>query len=59
MIREYFGPYNRYYFCENDAEEIRKCMERIERDDRTFSPVEAFSPVRVIDRIITKEQARL
>lgn len=53
MIREYFGSYNRYFFCENEAEDIRKCMEQIEKDDRTFSPVEAFSPVRVIQRIIT------
>lgn len=54
MIREYFGSYNRYYFCENETEDIRRCMERIERDDRTFSPVDAFSPVRVIDQIIRR-----
>ena len=51
-IRGYFGQFDRYYFCDNNAESILGCMQRIEKEKKTFAPVEAFSPLRVMEQIL-------
>lgn len=56
-IREYFGQFNRFYFCENNAESIATTIKRIaEKPDLNIqlSPVEAFSAKRVAQSIIQR-----
>ena len=52
LLREFFGQFDRYCFCENNAEDIRAAMDRIVREGKPFSPVTAFSPKEVVKRIL-------
>ena len=49
---EYFGKYNRFYFCENETDAILSAMKRIETDNRRFEPVKEFSPKNVVKMIL-------
>lgn len=56
-IREYFEQYNRFYFCDNDADSIsRTIMEIAEHPKRHIRsrPVEAFSAKQVAQSIIQR-----
>lgn len=56
-LREFFGKYDRYYFCENNEKDILATMNSIVTEKKTFSPVTAFSPKEVVKRIIEDEKA--
>ena len=51
---EYFGKFDRYYFCDNTIESISKAMERIIEEKKSYEPVEAFSPKNVVERFLNK-----
>lgn len=56
-IRNYFGQFNRFYFCENNAESILNTIIKIaEKPDLHIQtrPVEAFSAKKVAQSIIQK-----
>ena len=57
MIREYFGQFNRFYFCENNTDSISAAINRIaETPDLQIqsNPVEAFSAKRVAQSVIQR-----
>lgn len=57
MIRSYFEQFNRYYFCENNANAILTAMKQICEDLSKFvqyAPVEAFSPKVVVGQLLNK-----
>ena len=51
-LLEFFGKFDRYYFCENETEAILQTMRKICSEKKSFMPVEQFSPKNVIQRII-------
>ena len=55
-LREYFGQYDRYYFCENTTNSISEAMRAILSDDRVFYPIDDFSPKKVVERILNAEK---
>lgn len=54
-LREFFGKYDRYYFCENNKEQILLTMKRIITEDRRFEPVNDFKPENVVKKIIISD----
>lgn len=54
VLKEYFGKFDRYYFCENTSEDIKRTMQIIIKDKRTFSPVSAFMPKIVIEDLVKR-----
>ncbi len=55
VLRDYFGKFNRYIFCENNAESIALAIRRIEAGD--FGgvqniPLEDFNPRKTIEKIL-------
>lgn len=54
VLKEYFGKFDRYYFCENTSEDIKRTMQIIIKDNRTFSPVSAFMPRIVIEDLVKR-----
>ena len=51
-LRNYFGKFNRYYFCDNKKESINEAFNHIISEAKTFEPVTAFTPKEVVRRII-------
>lgn len=51
-LLEFFGKFDRYYFCENETEAILQTMRKICSEKKSFKPVEQFSPKNVIQKII-------
>ena len=49
---EYFGKFDRYYFCENETEAILEAMRKICSEKKAFRIVEHFKPKNVIQMII-------
>lgn len=54
-LLEFFGKFDRYYFCENDTEAILEAMKKICSEKKDFMPVDQFNPKNVIQRIIDVE----
>ncbi len=55
VLRDFFGRFNRYVFCENDIPSIRAAIRRIEAGD--FGdvknvPLEDFDPTKTIEKIL-------
>lgn len=53
-IRTYLEPYNRYIFCENNQEDIRRVIKEIMKQSIKYSPCEAFD-----SRMIAKDILRI
>lgn len=55
ILREYFGQFNRFYFCENNVSSIRKTVLELQ-DNNTVrnEPVEVFSPSGIANDILYK-----
>ena len=55
VLRDYFGKYNRYVFCQNTAEDIARAIRQIESGDLgnvKNEPIEAFNPTVTIENIL-------
>ena len=53
ILREYFGKYDRFYFCENNKQSILEKMNLISRErERHWNPVDEFCPRNVVNKII-------
>ncbi|MDE7431655.1 MAG: hypothetical protein K2N34_07065 [Lachnospiraceae bacterium] len=49
ILKNYFGKFNRYYFCENTEDSILQAMTQIEEHlNRMELPINAFSPKEVV-----------
>lgn len=51
-IRSFFSKFDRYYFCDNEKESIKKTMEQILREQRKFGAVKEFEPKEVVKHIL-------
>ena len=54
-LLEFFGKYERYYFCDNTTEAVLDMMKKICSEKKVFMPVDQFNPKKVIQRIIDAE----
>lgn len=56
ILKEYFEQFNRFYFCENEKESIKKAIVDIENDDdiSKVTPLHDFDPSEIARRIIEK-----
>ena len=55
ILRDYFGQFNRYIFCENTVEDISRAIKQIESGDFgnvKNEPVEAFCPKETVRKIL-------
>ncbi len=55
VLRDFFGPLNRYVFCENTVDSIRQAIRRIESGDLgpvKNEPLERFAPTKTIENIL-------
>ncbi len=55
ILKQYFGQFNRFVFCENTPEDIRRTMERIlrhELGDVVNRPLDCFSPRTIVSHIL-------
>ena len=55
VLRDYFGKYNRYVFCQNTAEDIARAIRQIESGDLgnvKNELIEAFNPTVTIENIL-------
>ncbi len=54
-LREYFGKLNRYVFCENNVDDIKRAILAIERGELSNvenKPTECFAPTITIEKIL-------
>ena len=51
-LLEFFGKYNRYYFCENNLDSILRIMQKITTEKQIFEPIIDFSPKEVVNTIL-------
>lgn len=56
ILRSYFSQFDRFYFCENNANSILRAMNAICSDGRTWSRLDAFSPKAVIAQLLKEER---
>lgn len=54
LIYEYFSKFNRYYFCNNNEQDISRAIELILKEgiDKRYDSVIEFSPKEVVKKII-------
>lgn len=55
VLKEYFGQFNRYVFCQNNTEDIAKAIRQIESGDLgnvQNVPLDEFNPVNIITNIL-------
>lgn len=55
ILREFFEPYHRFVFCENNVEDIAAAIERIQRGELgnvVNRPLTDFDPVKIVNRIL-------
>ncbi len=58
VLRNYFDKFNRYVFCENTVEDIKRAIKDIESGnigDVVNEPVEAFNPKETVRKILAGE----
>lgn len=55
LLKEYFGQFNRYIFCENSTEDIIRAIRQIESGEfknvNNF-PLDEFSPIKTVTKIL-------
>lgn len=55
VLKDFFGKYNRYVFCQNTVDDIAKAIRKIETDnigDVQNVPLDEFNPVKTITNIL-------
>lgn len=55
MLKEYFGKFNRYVFCQNTKDDIARAIRRIESGDLEEVrnvPLDDFNPVKTVTKIL-------
>ena len=52
----FFSKFDRYYFCENNEEDILSTMRKIINERKVFEPVKEFSPKEIVRKIIDEEE---
>ena len=55
-LKEYFGGFNRYVFCDNTVESIKMAINAIESNSFNGienAPLEYFSPQNIVEKILT------
>lgn len=55
VLKDYFGKYNRYVFCQNTAEDIARAIRDVESGNLggvKNEPIEAFNPTVTIENIL-------
>lgn len=55
VLKEYFGKFNRYVFCQNTVEDITRAIELIESGNLgkiDSRPIEEFNPATIINKIL-------
>ena len=55
VLRQFFGKYNRYYFCENEKNDILETINTIAEEQKKFAPVEEFSPKMIVKELLNEE----
>lgn len=58
VLKDYFGKFNRYVFCENTVEDIERAIKDIESGnigDVVNEPIEAFNPTETVRKILVGE----
>lgn len=58
VLKEYFGKYNRYVFCENNVEDIKKAISLIEKnqlENINNNPILDFNPQDIIENVLKME----
>lgn len=53
ILRTYFSRFDRFYFCENDPDSIWETIRTMERERRTWSRLEAFSPKEIVAQLLS------
>ena len=55
MLKDYFGKFNRYVFCQNTVEDITRAIRQIESGDigsvRNV-PLDDFEPAKIVKSIL-------
>lgn len=56
ILKEYFARFNRFYFCENEKDSIKKTISFLENDSdiSKVTPLHDFAPSEIAKRIIKK-----
>lgn len=52
VLRDFFGKFNRYYFCENNIDDILTVMKQITHDRKSFTPVYIFKPKNIVSQLL-------
>ena len=52
ILTSYFSQFDRFYFCENNADAIFATIQRICADNREWARLEAFSPKEVVRQLL-------
>ena len=55
VLRDFFGKFNRYVFCQNTVEDIIRAIRQIESgalEEISNKPLEEFDPKRIIENIL-------
>ena len=59
VLRDYFGRFHRYVFCENTVEDISRAIRDIERGDlhgAVNRPLDCFSPEKIVSEILKEAE---
>lgn len=62
VLKNYFGKFNRYVFCENTVEDITRAIKKIEDGDFGTvknEPIDDFNPKKTIQKILLGNKERL
>jgi len=51
-IKEYLSTFERYYFCENNAEDIVRTLNQIVRENKEWKPSNKLEPVSVVKKML-------
>ena len=55
ILREYFSKFNRFYFCENNKDDICQTVSFLENDKSTSNePLDYFNPSHIAEEILKK-----
>ena len=52
-LREYFESFNRFYLCENTAESITECLNKVFHEKKVFDVPSALSPITIAETLIS------
>ncbi len=57
-LKEYFGKFLRYCFCNNTSDDIAQAMRDIAAERRIMEPVEEFAPFNVVRKLLVPEKRK-